>query len=358
MWENNRLCRLFDIRYPLIQAPMAGSSTPELTIASSRAGALGSVAAAMLSPDQLGDQCRHVREQSNGNFNVNFFAHVDPAIDEAKNAAMRNLLKPAYAAVGLSDVPEASVSSASFGQPQLDVLLREQPSVVSFHFGLPGDDALQALKQYGAKILCSATCVAEARELENRGVDAIIAQGFEAGGHRGTFAEPYEKGQVGTMALVPQVVDAVSLPVIAAGGIADGRGIAAALALGADGVQIGTAFLRCPESATNSTYHDALANSGDDQTRITQAFSGRPARGIENRYMRDMAGKEDQFPDFPIPNSLTGPLRGASGKAGTGDYMSLWSGQAGALARNLPAGELVEILIRETEDAISGIQNS
>jgi len=358
MWRNNRLCKLMGIHYPLIQAPMAGSSTPELAIAASRAGGLGSVAAAMLTPDQLHQQCGQVRDHSNGRYNVNFFIHAAPVLDPAKDEAMRDLLKPAYEALGVSDVPQATAPFPSFNQAQLEVMLDERPSVVSFHFGLPDEDMLQDLKQAGIKILCSATCVAEARELEAKGVDAIIAQGFEAGGHRGTFAKPYDKGQIGTMALVPQVVDAVSVPVIAAGGIADGRGIAAALALGADGVQIGTAFLRCPESATNTTYREALEAADDTETRITHAFSGRPARGIENRYIREMAGKEDQFPDFPIPNSLTGPLRAASGKVGSRDYMSLWSGQAGALSRDLPAGELVETLITEAEDIISEMQCS
>jgi len=356
MWKNNRLCQLLEIRYPLIQAPMAGSSTPDLAIATSRAGGLGSIAAAMLNPDQLTAQCRTVRDHSNGAYNVNFFVHAEPHPDPAREAAMRALLKPAYQAVGTSEVPAATVPFTAFNADQLERVLALRPAVVSFHFGLPDDDVLDQIRNHGIKILCSATCVAEARELDARGVDAIIAQGFEAGGHRGTFAKPYEKGDVGTLALVPQVVDAVRVPVIAAGGIADGRAIAAALALGADGVQIGTAFLRCPESATNATYRTALAESGDQQTRITSAFSGRPARGIENRFIRDMAGTEAQLPDFPIPNSLTGPLRTASGKAGLADYMSLWSGQAGALARDLPAGELVETLIREAENVITGLQ--
>jgi len=358
MWKNNRLCTLLGIRYPLIQAPMAGSSTPELAIAASRSGAMGSIAAAMLNPEQLRDHCRHVRDNSNGQYNVNFFAHAAPTLDPAKDAAMQDLLDPAYKALELPDVPAASIPFPSFDQHQLALMLSEKPTVVSFHFGLPDKKSVQALKHAGIKILCSATCVAEARDLDANGVDAIIAQGFEAGGHRGTFSKPYEKGEIGTMALVPQVVDAVRVPVIAAGGIADGRGIAAALALGADGVQIGTAFLRCPESATNSTYRAALTNAGDAQTRITHAFSGRPARGIENRYIAEMAGKEDLLPDFPIPNSLTGPMRAASGKANSPDYMSLWSGQAGPLSRDLPAGELVETLIRETEDIIYGFENN
>lgn len=358
MWNNNRLCALLGIQYPLIQAPMAGSSTAELAIAASRAGALGSVAAAMLSTDQLQDQCRQVKEHSNGRYNVNFFVHEEPTPDPNKDAAMRALLKPSYEALGIEEVPAATAPFPSFSQDQFDIMMAEQPSVVSFHFGLPDADKVRALQDVGIKILCSATSVAEARFLQSRKIDAIIAQGFEAGGHRGTFAKPYETGQVGTMALVPQIVDAVEVPVVAAGGIGDGRGIAAALALGADGVQIGTSFLRCPESATNTAYREALKNSTDDETRITHAFSGRPARGLNNTYMKEMDGKEDQLPDFPIPNSLTGPLRAKSGAMDLPDYMSLWSGQAGALARDLPAGELIETLMRETENVINALHTN
>ncbi len=352
MWQNNGLAKRLGTQYPLIQAPMAGSTTPELAAASTNAGGLGSLGAAATTPEQLRQDCQAVRARTNGSYNINFFVHDEPQLDPAKDQAMRQLLVPLYQAVGLESVPEASVPFPSFGDAQLQVLLSERPAVVSFHFGLPDDAALRALRDYGAVLLCSATNVAEAKALEARGIDAVIAQGFEAGGHRGTFAKPYERGQIGTMALVPQIVDAIDLPVIAAGGIADGRGIAAALALGAQGVQMGTAFLRCPESATHAVYRDALANASDDGTRVTTAFSGRPARGIENRFIREMQGQEDQFPAFPIPNALTGPLRAASAKNGTPDYMSLWSGQAGAMSREMPAADLMETLIRETDEVL------
>ena len=231
-------------------------------------------------------------------------------------------------------------------------MLDLRPPVVSFHFGLPGDDAFKAIKAAGLFTLSSVTNVAEARELEARGVDAVIAQGFEAGGHRGTFSEPYERGHVGTLALVPQVVDAVSIPVIAAGGIGDGRGIAAALALGASAVQLGTAFLTCPESAAHPLYRRALNAARDDQTRITHAFSGRPARGLENRYLLEMAGHEARYPDFPILNTLTGPLRKASAKENNPDFLSLWSGQSAVMSRNLPASELIQLLVTETESVL------
>ncbi|MDA0306974.1 MAG: DUF561 domain-containing protein [Proteobacteria bacterium] len=239
--------------------------------------------------------------------------------------------------------------------PLEDAVIAAAPPIVSFHFGVPAVDVMRAIKDIGAVILSTATTVSEARKLEDAGCDAVIAQGYEAGGHRGTFAPPYEAGNVGTLSLVPQVVDAIDVPVIAAGGIADGRGIAAALALGASGVQIGTAFLTCPESAAHAVYRDALMNARDDETRLTSAFSGRPARGLENRYLNEMAGKEESLPDFPILNTLTGPLRKASAEAGKGDFMSLWSGQSAALSKALPAAELLQTLVRETDAVLGGL---
>jgi len=348
-WKSNKLTELLGIAVPIIQAPMAGSTTTELVTAVTNAGGLGSLACAFFNTDQFAEQCAAVRKATNGTFNVNFFTHTEPAADAARGDAMRTALEPYYEELGLGEVPDAIASSPSFGSDQLDAVLAASPPIVSFHFGLPAADMVRALKENGAVILSSATTVNEARQLEAGGVDAVIAQGFEAGGHRGTFAPPYEAGCVGTLALVPQIVDAVGVPVIAAGGIADGRGIASALALGAQGVQLGTAFLTCPESAAHDIYRRALVAAHDDATRITSAFSGRPARGLENRYIRDMAGREDMFPDFPINNTLTGPLRKASAEAGKEDFMSLWSGQAAALSKSLPAAELVETLVAETD---------
>jgi nitronate monooxygenase len=267
--------------------------------------------------------------------------------------AMRAMLKPYYAELDAGDVPAAKIPHPTFDRARLEVVLKEKPTVVSFHFGLPEKSMLKALKEKGILVVACATTVAEARTLEKAGVDAIVAQGFEAGGHRGTFRPPYEAGDIGTLALVPQVVDAVKTPVIAAGGIGDGRGIAAALMLGAQGVQMGTAFLTCPESAAHPVWRKALTEAGPDATRLTFAFSGRPARGLENRYMREMAGKETLFPAFPIPNALTGPLRKASAARNTGDFQSMWAGQAAGMAKPLPAKELMETLVRETEEALS-----
>ena len=356
-WTSNTLTDLLGIRRPIIQAPMAGSSTPELAIAVTNAGGLGSLGCAFMNPEQLTEQFATMRGATNGAYNVNFFVHDEPVPDAVRGDAMRDALQPYYEELGLGEVPEAEASSPSFSPQQLDAVLAASPPVVSFHFGLPDAHMVQAVKDMGAVVLSSATTVHEAKQLEAGGVDAVIAQGFESGGHRGTFASSFEASCIGTMALVPQVADAVNIPVIAAGGIADGRGIAAALALGAQAVQMGTAFLTCPESAAHDVFRKALVAASDDATRITSAFSGRPARGLDNRYIRDMAGRDDIFPDFPINNTLTGPLRKASAEAGKEDFMSLWSGQAAALSKSLPAADLVDTLMAETDAVLSRLQS-
>ena len=351
-WPDTELKDRLGIRYPIVQAPMAGSSTPSLAIAVSEAGGLGSLGLAMHTQEALRKDCTTVSEATAAPYNANFFVHYEPVDDPERANNTRSLLAPYYRELGLGEVPDVVTPAPSFNETHLQAVLDLRPPVVSFHFGLPGDDAFKAIKAAGLFTLSSATNVAEARELEARGIDAVIAQGFEAGGHRGTFSEPYERGHVGTLALVPQIVDAVSIPVIAAGGIGDGRGIAAALALGASAVQLGTAFLTCPESATHPIYRRALNEARDDQTRITHAFSGRPARGLENRYLREMTGHEGIYPDFPILNTLTGPLRKASANQNNPDFMSLWSGQSAAMSRNLPASELIQLLVTETESVL------
>jgi len=351
-WADTELKDRLGIRYPIVQAPMAGSSTPSLAIAVSEAGGLGSLGLAMHTQEALRKDCTTVSEATAAPYNANFFVHYDPVDDPDRANNTRSLLAPYYRELGLGEVPDVVTPAPSFNETHLQAVLDLRPPVVSFHFGLPGDDAFKAIKAAGLFTMSSATNVAEARELEARGIDAVIAQGFEAGGHRGTFSEPYERGHVGTLALVPQIVDAVSIPVIAAGGIGDGRGIAAALALGASAVQLGTAFLTCPESAAHPIYRRELNKARDDQTRITHAFSGRPARGLENRYLREMTGHEGIYPDFPILNSLTGPLRKASAKQNNPDFLSLWSGQSAAMSRNLPASELIQLLVTETESVL------
>ena len=354
MWESNALTELLHLRYPIIQAPMAGVTTPELTTAVSNAGALGSHGCAMHSPATLEKDLASIREGTNATYNINFFVHPEPEFNPKESDEMRALLTRPYAELGL-EVPEASPPIPTFNQDHLNVLLHAPPTVISFHFGLPAQEMVDELKGVGCRLLACATTVEEARVLEDRGADAIIAQGYEAGGHRGTFISAYEAGNIGTLALVPMVVDTVAVPVIAAGGIMDGRGIAAALMLGASGVQLGTAFLTCPEATTTTVHRNALIHQKGIMTALTTAFSGRPARGVENQFMREMAGHEDLFPPFPIPNGLTGPLRKASAIASNPDFLPLWAGQAYPLIRTLPAADLVETLVTQTHAALSAI---
>ena len=357
MWESNALTELLHLRYPIIQAPMAGVTTPELTTAVSNTGALGSHGCALHSPTALEKDLASIRRGTNATYNINFFVHPEPEFDARASEGMRALLARPYAELGL-DVPEAQPPIPSFNQDHLDVLLNAPPTVISFHFGLPAQEIVDKLKGVGCRLLACATTVEEARVLEDRGAAAIIAQGYEAGGHRGTFISSYEAGNTGTLALVPMVVDAVTVPVIAAGGIVDGRGIAAALMLGASGVQLGTAFLTCPEAATTTVHRNALTQRKGLMTALTTAFSGRPARGIENQFMREMAGHEDTFPPFPIPNGLTSPLRQASAIANSPDFLPLWAGQAYPLIRTMPAANLVETLVAETRLALSAVGGS
>ena len=346
-WPDRRLCDLLGIEHPVVQAPMAGSDTPALAAAVANAGGMGSLGCAMMTPAGVRAAWAEARAATNGALNLNFFVHRPPVADAERAARAQALLAPFYDEHGLGAVPDVVESSQPFGDAMAEVLADLRPPVASFHFGLPEDRFVRALKDAGTVILGTATTPAEARDLAARGVDAVIAQGWEAGGHQGFYltAQP---AQIGTLALVPQVVDAVDLPVIAAGGIADGRGIAAALALGAAGVQLGTAFLTCAESGAPAPHRAALAAADGSATRMTRAFSGRPARGIVNRYMTAMAGHEDALPDFPLMNTLTGPLRRAGAAAGSPDFLSLWSGQAVGLNRTGTAAALVEALVAET----------
>ncbi len=352
MWPDRRLCDLLGVTHPIIQAPMAGSDTPALAAAVANAGGMGSRGCAIMSPEQFGAAYEETRAATNGALNMNFFAHAAPGDDEQKAARARALLAPFFMELDLGEVPSVTEGFLPFGGAIFEAVLEARPRVVSFHFGLPQARFVSALKEAGTVIMCTATTAAEARDLEARGVDAIIAQGWEAGGHHG-FYLTQKSAQTGTMALVPQIVDAVGVPVIAAGGIADGRGIAAAMALGAAGVQIGTAFLSCAESAISAPHRAALMASDGSDTRPTRAFTGRPARGVVNRYMAAMAAHEDDLPDFPLMNAVTGPLRKAGAAAGSPDFISLFSGQAVGLNREATATELVERLVAETRAAMA-----
>lgn len=345
-WPRDDLIELLGVTHPIIQAPMANAGTPALAAAVSNAGGLGSLSCGQITTDQMRKDVTKLRDLTDRPFNLNFFVHDEPDLDVEAVDRARARIEPYYIESGLDEVPEVSLPYPSFNQGQLDLLLDLRPPVVSFHFGLPSAEAIAALKDSGAVVISSATTVAEARFLAEAGADAVIAQGQEAGGHRGTFEEPFEAGMVGTMALVPQVADAVDVPVIAAGGIADGRGVAAAFDLGASGVQIGTAFLLCPEAAADDTYRAALRTGRDDMTRITRAISGRPARSLRNRLIDEMADHQEDVAPYPAQSSLTAPLRNAN-RNDPSQLRLLWSGQAVALNRALPAGDLTLALVDE-----------
>lgn len=345
MWPDRRLLDFLGVEVPIIQAPMAGSNDATLAIAVSEAGGLGSIPCATISPEQMKTQLDLVRQQTAKPINVNFFCHTPPTPDAAREAAWRASLAPHYVGLGLDpDGNYPGAGRAPFNDAYCDVLEAYRPAVVSFHFGLPEERLLSRVKAWGAKVLSSATTVAEARWLEARGCDAIIAQGAEAGGHRGIFLADDVIGsalqQPGTMALVPQVVDAVKVPVIAAGGIADGRGIAAAMILGAAGAQLGTAYLFCPEAKTSAVHRAALKTARDDETTLTNIFTGRPARGIVNKVIRKVGALNRAAPEFPLASGAIAPLRATAEAAGSGDYTSLWSGQAVTLCRERPAADL------------------
>jgi nitronate monooxygenase len=347
-WHDRRILDLFNIDLPILQGPMAGVSTPQMAIAVSEAGGLGSLACAQLSLGQARTDLAAIRQATRRPINVNFFCHKPPAPEPDRIARWRALLAPYYREFGLDpEGPIPATNRVPFDDGFCALVEEARPEVVSFHFGLPERSLLDRARATGAKIISSATTVAEARWLEERGVDAVIAMGFEAGGHRGNFLSDDMARQAGTFALVPQVVDAVKVPVIAAGGIADARGIVAAFALGASAVQIGTAYMLSPEARLSEPHRQALRNVTDDVTVITNLFTGRPARGIVNRLMRDLGAISPATPSFPLAAGALLPLKAKAEAAGSGDFTNLWSGQAGRLAREMPAGEITRRLAAE-----------
>jgi nitronate monooxygenase len=338
---------LFGIEFPLIQAPMAGAQDSALALAVSNAGALGSLPCAMLDAQALRAELTALRAGTSRPFNVNFFCHAEPASDASREAGWRATLAPYYREFGID--PQASAPAprrAPFSAEAAALLEEFKPAVVSFHFGLPCADLLARVRGCGAKVLSSATTVDEARWLDAHGVDAIVAQGAEAGGHRGMFLTNDLTTQLGTFALLPQVVQAVRCPVIAAGGIADAAGAAAALALGAAGVQVGTAYLLCPEATTSALHRAALQSDGAHHTALTNLFTGRPARGIVNRLMRELGAMCDAAPEFPLAGVALAPLRAHAERLGLGDFSPLWSGQNSSGCRAVAASQLTLDLAR------------
>jgi nitronate monooxygenase len=349
--HSRKLADLLGIELPIIQAPMAGASTPEMVIAVSNAGGLGSLPSAMYSETQLRATLDSVRAGTRKPINVNFFCHANPIDDPERQIAWRRLLARYYLEAGLNpEQPVAAGGRAPFDAAFCAVVEEYRPEVVSFHFGLPSTALLARVKDTGARVISSATTLAEALWLEERGVDAIIAMGWEAGGHRGNFLTDDMTTQVGTFALVPRIVDAVSVPVIAAGGIVDGRGVAAAFALGASAAQVGTAYLFTPEANISAVYRDALASA--DATVITNLFTGRPARGIVNRLMSEIGPISDLAPPFPTAGAALAPLRRVAEAEGRGDFSPLWAGQAFRLARTMSAEELTRSLAGVDRDLL------
>jgi len=348
-WPDRRILDLCGIESPIILAPMAGPGTAALAIAVSEAGGLGSMPCAQLSGTEIRTALETIRRNTSRPININFFCHTPPTPEPDRDLAWRALLRPYYLELGLDpEAPLAPPSRRPFDSESCALVEELRPKVVSFHFGLPARDLLDRVKATKARVIGSATTVREARWLESHGCDAVIAMGLEAGGHRGNFLSDDMARQVGIFALVPQIADAIKVPVIAAGGIADARGILAALALGASAVQVGTAYLFCPEARVPRQHLEALANSADDDTMITNVFTGRPARGIANRLMLEVGPMASTAPAFPLASSAVGPLRAKSEPSGSKDFMNLWSGQAAPLAkRGVPAGELTRALASE-----------
>ena len=325
----------------VIQAPMAGVQGSTLAIAVSNAGGLGSLPCAMLTIDAMRSELAVIRARTVRPFNVNFFCHTPAPPDAEREATWRVALQPYFAEFGLDpDAFAVGAGRTPFSADIADALAEFRPPVVSFHFGLPSQDLLARVRSWGARILASATTVDEARWLEANGVDAVIAQGLEAGGHRGIFLSDDLSTQVGSFALLPQIVAALRVPVIAAGGIADAQGVAAARALGAAGVQVGTAYLLCPEATTTPLHRAALKSEGARHTALTNLFTGRPARGIVNRIMRELGPIGAAVPEFPLAAAAIAPLRARAESLGREDFSPLWSGENATGCREVPAAQL------------------
>jgi nitronate monooxygenase len=343
--SGNELLKLLGIEYPIIQGPMAGGpSTPELVAAVSNAGGLGSMGAAYLTPEQIADAIRRIRTLSSRPFNVNLFAGGWSTNQDFDPGPMLELLSEVHEGLGIPP-PVAPTPAPDPFPAQLEAVLDARPAIFSFTFGIPDRDAMSRLKARNIAILGTATTVEEARRLEHAGVDAIVAQGAEAGAHRGTFLDSFESSMVPTLDLVPAIASAVRLPVIATGGLMDGRDVISAINAGAAAAQLGTAFLPCPESGASEAYKRAILATKEDTTVVTRAFSGRPARGLPNVFIDQVAGRQDLILPYPLQNALTRLMRSAAAQQGLADYLSLWAGQGVARACAMPAGDLVARLL-------------
>jgi nitronate monooxygenase len=350
MWPDRRFLDLVKIEHPIVLAPMAGSMDADLAIAVAQAGGLGSLPVGMLDEQKMRAQIARFRAATAKPINLNFFVNKQPQLNNAREHAWRERLKPYYIEFGIdAAAPVPSSTRTPFHVALCAAVEEIKPDVVSFHYGLPEAALLKRVKDAGCVVMSSATTVAEARWLEANGCDVVIAQGYEAGGHRGMFLTDNLATQAGTFALVPQIADAVKLPVIAAGGVTDARGIAAALALGASAAQLGTAYLFCPESKILDPHRAALKAARDDGTVLTNVMTGRPARGFINRVMRELGPINDVAPEFPLAAGALAPLHAKAQARGSGDFSPMWAGQAASLGRELPARELTAKLADEAQ---------
>ena len=355
MWTDTPLTQKLGLALPIIQAPMAGAVGPELTVAVCEAGGLGSLSAAMLSPAKIREQAAFVRARTSSPFALNLFSFEPGAASEAQVARMQALLAPMRAELGIP-APNGALASAEDLEAQYQAALEVKPPVLSFTFGIPRRELLEAFRARGTLLVGTATHLNEALALEQAGVDVICVQGSEAGGHRGTFIGRAEDALIGTLTLVPLVAARVKLPVIAAGGIMYGRGVAATLALGAQAAQLGTAFLACPEAGLHPLHLSALRSPAAAHTRITRAFSGRAARGIVNRLMEHLDAQPDALLPYPLQGAALRDLRAAANAQQRWEYQQLWAGQGAPLIRPMPAGELVQTLAREAEASLGALR--
>lgn len=356
MWNKNFLTQKLHIEYPIIQAGMAGGiTTPELVAAVSNAGGMGILGAGYMTPEAIQTSVRKIRNLTDKPFGVNLFIPNDDVDSDVVSQMKEHLQNIGPFGEETAQVKYENNFSEQFAR-QLEIVLGEKVPVFSFTFGVLGKKETEQLKQQGIFVIGTATTVEEASQLEKSNVDAIVVQGFEAGGHRGTFLRPYESSLIGTMALVPQVVDKVCIPVIASGGIMDGRGIVASLALGASAVQMGTAFLSSHESGAHPKYKQVVLQSQDTDTVITNVFSGKPARGIRNAFIKSMQNYKEDIPPYPIQNALTRPMRNWAVRESNSEYMSLWAGQAASLSSETTAFDIVLQLVKGTENILKSLR--
>lgn len=356
MWYKNRITQILNIKYPIIQAGMAGGvTTPELVAAVSNAGALGTLGAGYMSPEQMQESIRKIKQLTKNPFGVNLFIPELPDVSEEEIEKANEWLRPFREELHITGKPEIKKLTASTFEKQLEIVIEEHVPVCSFTFGIPSKETVQQLKKREIVVIGTATTVKEALANEEIGMDMVVAQGSEAGGHRGTFMGTFEEAMIGTMALVPQTADHVNIPVIAAGGIMDGRGVMAALVLGAEAVQMGTAFVTCLESGANVQHQEAILNSTEELTIVTSAFSGKPARGIRNDFIKKMSEHEKELPKYPIQHALTTQIRSEAAKQNQPERMSLWCGQNPRSSKRQSAGELLSEIISQVDDITAAI---